>query len=229
MFDFGVLDAVLHSVPAADVLVAHAGRLLDGAVPSTESDVRTLLQQGCGIVVRHAERHDARLAELAQSFVDDLPGHVQVDLHATPAGAETFGWRFDLEEAFIAQTKGVADHYFRPNTVLREPNRDGSDFSGVRQESSPLFTSRLIGGDWLYVPARWWHRVHCMEDALSISIGVVPYRSRSTLPVRRSSQGGGVIGRSLGRAPGRHTEAICPAPQRARSRSSTVARKRWRI
>jgi hypothetical protein len=30
----------------------------------------------------------------------------------------------------------------------------------------------LIAGDWLYVPARWWHVAKCVEDSLSISLGV---------------------------------------------------------
>jgi ribosomal protein L16 Arg81 hydroxylase len=30
----------------------------------------------------------------------------------------------------------------------------------------------LIGGDWLYIPARWWHGAKCIEDSLSISLGL---------------------------------------------------------
>src|SRR5262249_26430650 len=80
LFDFAVLAAVLRALPTPDVLVLRAGRALDVGVPSSEGDVRTLLQRGCGVLIQHAERHDARLAELAQSFADDLPGEVQVKL-----------------------------------------------------------------------------------------------------------------------------------------------------
>jgi ribosomal protein L16 Arg81 hydroxylase len=37
-----------------------------------------------------------------------------------------------------------------------------------------LHTSRLLPGDWLHVPARWWHMAKCLEDSLSISVGVRP-------------------------------------------------------
>jgi ribosomal protein L16 Arg81 hydroxylase len=36
-----------------------------------------------------------------------------------------------------------------------------------------MFSSRLVAGDWLYLPARWWHLVKCVEDSLSISVGVM--------------------------------------------------------
>jgi 50S ribosomal protein L16 3-hydroxylase len=174
-FDWGVLDAVLRSPPVpGDVLVARAGRLANALAPKNEAEARALMQSGLGIVIRRAERYDARLAELAQSFAEDLPGELHIQLYVTPAGTETFGWHFDSEHVFIAQTRGVKDYYFRQNTVLRDEPAETADFSLVRREKSPVLTSRLISGDWLYIPARWWHLVRSIEDALSISIGVVP-------------------------------------------------------
>ncbi len=35
-------------------------------------------------------------------------------------------------------------------------------------------TVRLCAGDWLYLPGRWWHVAKCVEDSLSISVGVLP-------------------------------------------------------
>jgi ribosomal protein L16 Arg81 hydroxylase len=40
------------------------------------------------------------------------------------------------------------------------------------KESSPLLRCDLIAGDWLYVPAGYWHVARADEDSLSISIGV---------------------------------------------------------
>jgi len=34
-------------------------------------------------------------------------------------------------------------------------------------------SARLIAGDWLYLPPRWWHLVKCIEQSLSISVGVM--------------------------------------------------------
>lgn len=48
------------------------------------------------------------------------------------------------------------------------------DFMLVRRETSPIATARLLPGDWLYVPARWWHVATYLEDSLSSSVGVLP-------------------------------------------------------
>jgi 50S ribosomal protein L16 3-hydroxylase len=158
-----------------DMLVAHRGQLVDVPAPRSVKEVRQLMARSLGVVLRKAERHDARLATLAEAFARDLPGQVHVQLYVTPAGTQTFGWHYDDEDVFIAQTVGVKDYYIRANTVSpthREPRRP--DFSAVRRETSPLLSVRLIPGDWLYIPSRWWHLVSSVEDSLSISIGVIP-------------------------------------------------------
>ena len=185
LFDWDVLERLLgtfHSGPGnsgtgsePDMLVAHRGRLVDVPPPRSLKEVRQLMARSLGVVLRKAERHDARLAALAEAFARDLPGQVHVQLYVTPAGTQTFGWHYDDEEVFIAQTLGVKDYYIRENTVAPAHRRSRQpDFSAVRRETSPLLSARLIAGDWLYIPARWWHLVSSVEDALSISIGVVP-------------------------------------------------------
>jgi 50S ribosomal protein L16 3-hydroxylase len=176
-FDWGVLERLLASRPEPDMLVASSGRLVNVPPPSSLEDVRRLMRERCGIVLRRTERHDERLAELARTFARDIPGEVHVQLYVTPAGTQTFGWHFDTEDVFVAQTMGAKDYYFRDNTVAR----DGSsviapDFSVVRLERSPLFCAQLIPGDWLYLPSRWWHLVRSVEDSLSISVGVYPHQ-----------------------------------------------------
>jgi 50S ribosomal protein L16 3-hydroxylase len=104
-----------------------------------------------------------------------LPGEVHVQLYLTPGGSNSYGWHFDFEDVFIAQTAGVKDYYLRANTVARDAILgDRLDFSSIARETSPLFAARLVPGDWLYVPATWWHLVKCVEQALSISVGVMP-------------------------------------------------------
>ena len=79
---------------------------------------------------------------------------------------------------FIAQTAGAKSYYFRPNTVDRDaPLGSQPDFTEYTRETSPMHNARLIAGDWLYIPARWWHVALCEEDALSISVGVLPKRA----------------------------------------------------
>jgi ribosomal protein L16 Arg81 hydroxylase len=45
-------------------------------------------------------------------------------------------------------------------------------FARFAAETSALCTATLVPGDFLYLPARWWHMAVCRENALSISVGV---------------------------------------------------------
>lgn len=48
-------------------------------------------------------------------------------------------------------------------------------FTRFADEHSPLCTATRVAGDFLYVPARWWHMAVCREDAVSISVGVMAH------------------------------------------------------
>jgi 50S ribosomal protein L16 3-hydroxylase len=179
--DWSVLDRLLGAQPSPDVLIAKSGRLVDAALPTSQAEARQLMRRELGVVIRQAERHDEKLEALARSFAEDVPGKVHVQIYATPAGTQTFGWHFDEEDVFIVQTSGTKDYYMRANTVSPAGQLSNPDFSAVRRETSPLLSARLIPGDWLYIPRRWWHLVHSVEDALSISIGVMPDRAATNL------------------------------------------------
>lgn len=173
-FDWDVLERVLASRPP-DVLVAARGRLVEVPPPRDLGDVRRLMRAGLGLVIRKSERQDPALAQLAREFALDLPGELHIQLYVTPAGTHTFGWHYDWEDVFIAQTVGTKDYHFRDNTVASDvPFSTRPDFSSIRRETSPMFGALLIPGDWLYIPRRWWHLVRSLEDSLSISVGVVP-------------------------------------------------------
>jgi 50S ribosomal protein L16 3-hydroxylase len=181
------LDRVLVSHRPLDILTVSAGEMVKVPQPRNLHDVRDLMRRGVSTVIRAGELHDPGLATLARSFEQVLPGEVHVQIYATPAGTNSYGWHFDFEDVFVVQTAGTKDYYFRQNTVacdrrLGEP----LDFTLFRDETTPLFSSRLQPGDWLYIPARWWHLVKCVEDSLSISIGVMSLeavRSAVRIPV----------------------------------------------
>lgn len=178
-FGWHAFDELLATRPAPDVLVACNGVLVETSALRNEAEARLLMSQELGIVVRKAEQHRESLADLAQTFAADLPGQVHIQIYATPAGTCTFGWHFDAEHVFVVQVSGVKDYYMRANTVAQNAGDSNPDFSAVRAEPSPLMSARLIPGDWLYIPARWWHLVRSVEDALSLSIGVLPDRGWS--------------------------------------------------
>lgn len=169
IFDWDALDRILRVAGSADVLVVARGREVAAPVPRSVAALRELMARGVGLVIKRGEQHDPALARVAAAFADDLPGKVHIQLFVTPGGTHGFGWHYDLEDVFIAQTAGTKDYYFRPNTVAAA----GLDFDAYRRERSPLGTARLIPGDWLYLPSRWWHMALCLEDALSISVGVM--------------------------------------------------------
>lgn len=186
--------AVLRSPRPLDLLIVARGQLVEAPRPRSLDDLRALMRAGVSVVVRASEAHDPALAALAASFAGDLPGgEVHIQLYATPGGTNSYGWHFDFEDVFIAQTAGAKDYYFRDNTVARDRVLgELLDFTVVRRETSPLYSSRLLAGDWLYLPARWWHLVKCLEDSLSISIGVMPpeaFRRAVRIPAGWSGPG----------------------------------------
>jgi ribosomal protein L16 Arg81 hydroxylase len=175
-FGWNTLERVLTDEAPLDVLVVTRGNVLDTPAPRTLNDVCVLMRRGVGLVIRRAEQHDGGLARLATSFAEDLPGEVHIQLFVTPAGTHSFGWHYDFEDVFIVQTTGVKEYFLRDNTVERQRARGTCpDFERFRHEVSPLAVVRLLRGDWLYIPSRWWHVAKCIEDSLSISIGVFPH------------------------------------------------------
>jgi ribosomal protein L16 Arg81 hydroxylase len=158
-----------------DILVVQGGREWRRAPPRSLEGLRQLFAQRLGVVVRRAEFHDPGLATLSERFARDLPGDVHVQLFATPARTHGFGWHYDAEEVFIIQTAGEKDYYFRRNTIDPHPRRDVQpDFARVREERTPILTTRLVAGDWLYLPRGWWHVAKARADSLSISLGSRP-------------------------------------------------------
>jgi hypothetical protein len=180
------IERVLGSERPLDVLTVARGELVEAPAPRSLDEVARLMRAGVSVVVRASEQHDPGLAKLAACFGRAFPGEVHIQLYVTPAGTNSYGWHYDFENVFIAQTLGVKDYYFRANTVARDTVLgDELDFEAVRREVSPLMTARLLAGDWLYLPPTWWHLVRCVEDSLSISIGVMPpeaFRRARRLP-----------------------------------------------
>ncbi|MBV8361877.1 MAG: hypothetical protein JO189_28670 [Deltaproteobacteria bacterium] len=176
LLGWATLDRVLSSPVPADVLTVAAGRLCDVTAPHSSDEVRRLMAQGISTVIRKSERHDDGLRRLADAFGSVLAGKVHLQLYATPGRTYSFGWHYDFEDVFIAQTLGIKDYYMRANTVARQIHPgEKPDFGRIRQETSQLMVARLVPADWLYIPRGWWHLVKCAENSLSISVGVMPF------------------------------------------------------
>jgi len=169
-----MLDRVLAAPPPIDLMTVRGGQLVACEPPRGQRDVQALFRSGVSTVVRSAERHDPALGALVSALGAAAGGEAHGQLYATPAATNSYGWHYDFEDVFIVQTAGIKDYYFRANTVANEVLLgDRPDFTAITRETTPIFTARLLPGDWLYIPARSWHLVKCQEDALSISTGVM--------------------------------------------------------
>lgn len=174
LLDWSGLARILLAKP--DVLVVARGQLLPFPPPTELVELRAYFRMGIGLAMRHTERVDPVMAEVAQAFERDV-GAAQVQIFVTPPETHGFGWHYDDEDVFIAQTHGVKDYYFRANTVT-DALASPLEFQKYPGETAPLCTATLVAGDFLYIPARWWHMAICREESLSISVGVYP---RSTV------------------------------------------------
>ncbi|MEX2120480.1 MAG: cupin domain-containing protein [Pirellulales bacterium] len=159
----------------ADVLVVREGRRVELAEPPSYDQARRLHDQGYTVLVRHAERHDVRLADLAGGLRRDFLGPVDVHLYCTPARQHGFGWHYDAEEVFVLQTVGSKEYCLRKNTVHPWPLVETlpADMRYER-EIMPLSRCLLEAGDWLYIPAGYWHRALAQQASISLAIGVLP-------------------------------------------------------
>jgi 50S ribosomal protein L16 3-hydroxylase len=167
-----LVEAVLAS-PGVDALAVRGAELWPGGAPKAEQ-ARSLLADGYTIRVRHAERHDAGLTDLARAFTRAFGGAVDVHLYATPAGQQGLGLHYDAEEVFILQAAGSKEWSVRKNTVNPWPLAETIPADQrAEREVSPAQVCELRPGDWLYVPGGHWHRTRAGEESVSLSIGIM--------------------------------------------------------
>ena len=158
----------------ADVMIVRQGEQYGGEQPRSLEAAQALSADGYTVLIRHAERQDSRLHELAASFQADFGGAVNLHIYATPANNYGFGWHYDAEEVFILQTTGRKEYSLRKNTVNPWPLIETlpEDMSYER-ERMPLVRCTLKAGDWLYIPAGYWHMGQAEEAAISLAIGMM--------------------------------------------------------
>lgn len=161
----------------ADVMVVRRGEQRPSDASLRLPQARALSEDGYTILVRHAERHDSRLAELASSFAADFHAPVDIHLYVTPPGTHGFSWHYDAEDVFIIQTAGAKEYSLRKNTVNPWPLMETIPHNmRYERELMPLMKAELQAGDWLYIPCGYWHKADSLageEAAISLAVGVM--------------------------------------------------------
>ena len=157
-----------------DLIVGRQGERWAGERPANLSAARALTAESYTLGIRHAERHDPALAELAAAFRHDFHSPIDIHLYCTPGGCPGFGWHYDAEEVFVLQTHGGKEWQLRKNTVNPWPLVETlpADMRHER-EIMPMVRCTLAAGDWLYIPSGWWHRTEAGEESISLSVGVL--------------------------------------------------------
>lgn len=160
--------------PSADAFLARSAARWAGEEPVTYDLARRLHEEGYTLVVRHAERQHPEVAEAAAEFAEFFRSPIDVHLYCTPAAQHGFGWHYDAEDVFIVQTVGSKEYSLRKNTVNPWPLSDTMPANmRYEREISPLMKCRLEPGDWLYIPAGYWHLAQATEASISMAFGVL--------------------------------------------------------
>lgn len=169
-----------------DMLVVRNGVLRKEPPPASFPEALALFKEGYSLVLRACENHDAGLRGLADAVAAEIEGEVQIQTYLTPGGHHSFGWHYDVEDVFIAQTLGTKEYLLRQNTINPAPTLAAmpKDMQYER-ETTPMIAATLVPGDWLYIPRGWWHMAKAAEDSLSISIGVLSPAAGSRVGSRR--------------------------------------------
>jgi 50S ribosomal protein L16 3-hydroxylase len=163
--------------PGVDTMVVRHGQRYQCEAPTNLVSAEALCEIGCTIVVRHAERYDQYMSQLATAFEETFRGPADIHMYATPPGSHGFSWHYDAEDVFIFQTCGSKEYFLRKNTVNPWPLKETipGDMRFER-ELMPLMRVLLKAGDMLYIPCGYWHCAQVpktTELAISLAVGVM--------------------------------------------------------
>jgi ribosomal protein L16 Arg81 hydroxylase len=169
-----LIDWLVEKTPC-DLMLVRDGALWPGERPTSAQQTRALYAEGYTLVLRQPDHHHAALAEVARTFSAEFHGRINLHIYCTPPGHHGFTWHCDPEEVFIFQTVGRKDYSLRENTISPAPLLEKLPSGALAaRETTPITECQLAAGDWLYIPGGYWHRAQAPEEALSLSIGLMP-------------------------------------------------------
>lgn len=129
---------------------------------------------GHTILVRHAECACDDFRKIAFEFHNFFNAPVDIQLYITPAGEQGFDWHYDVEDVFVIQTKGEKEFTLLPNTVTQKPlPMMSANNYFIHENRKSVIKCLLKPGDWLYIPAGYWHKARAISDSFHFSIGIM--------------------------------------------------------
>jgi hypothetical protein len=136
---------------------------------------REAFANGQSVVVRHSEAASRTLNIIAADFQAGLGGPVDVQLYATPRSHIGFGWHYDVEDVFVIQARGEKEFRLLANTVTPRPLSimTVANCRFQEEKSTPELRCWLKAGDFLYIPAGYWHTATAITDSFHMSVGVM--------------------------------------------------------
>ncbi|KHD87356.1 MAG: hypothetical protein OM95_14730 [Bdellovibrio sp. ArHS] len=148
----------------------------------TFSQARKGFIEGRTVLVRHAEQAHPVFAAIARDFYRLFKAPIDVQLYCTPEGQEGFDWHYDYEDVFVIQSHGEKEFRLRKNSVNPGASlRKESQAEDLRKETNRAeIRCYLKPGDWLYIPAGYWHKALALTDSYHISVGVLRGKSSSS-------------------------------------------------
>ncbi len=141
-------------------------------------------QNGWTLFIRNAERSHPKIASIAEEFFKFFGSPIDIQLYATPAEQQGFGWHYDLEEVFVLQTTGEKEFFLYKNTDSNPREFQPSMLNQFEKRiSGPEMRCNLRAGDWLYIPSGYWHKAQARSHSIHMSIGVMlPAKQRLSNP-----------------------------------------------
>ena len=180
-----VVQEILEQKKSVLRIVKNGQMIRDHALVSFPEAKKDYLA-GHTLVIKNSERSHPQLKNLADEFAAFFSAAIDIQVFISPKNTIGFGWHYDVEDVFIFQTQGCKHFTLRQNTLHPAPTLESlpQDLAFEKEQSTLYVNVTLKEGDWLYIPAGWWHQAHTTdEESMHISLGVLSKTALNILPL----------------------------------------------
>jgi 50S ribosomal protein L16 3-hydroxylase len=178
LIDWSLLNEIFLTKHANCWLVKN-GKLSDDTqlTPGVLTEEQALhgYQSGKTVLIRHAEKAHSKVLAVADEFRNAFHSPIDIQIYVTPGGNEGFDWHYDIEDVFVIQSRGEKEFRLIPNTVTPRPlpflTKTNCRFEYENKKTE--IRCWLKPGDFLYIPAGYWHKAKALTDSFHLSVGVM--------------------------------------------------------